>query len=66
MRYNLNSDIELYDLNEDEGETNNQAHLYPEIVKKSKDVFENSSSEQYGFPYGGVVQNYKSMERFVQ
>ena len=37
-----------------------------EIVKKSKDVFENSSSEQYGFPYGGVVQNYKSMERFVQ
>ena len=66
VRYSLNSDIELYDLNEDEGETNNQAHLHPKIVKKAKDIFENSRSEQYGFPYGGVVQNYKSMERFVQ
>ena len=66
VRYSLNSDIELYDLNEDEGEINNQAHLHPKIVKKAKDIFENSRSEQYGFPYGGVVQNYKSMERFVQ
>ena len=66
VRYSFNSDIELYDLNEDEGETNNQAHLHPKIVKKAKDIFENSRSEQYGFPYGGVVQNYKSMERFVQ
>ena len=66
VRYSLNSDIELYDLNEDEGETNNQAHSHPKIVKKAKDIFENSRSEQYGFPYGGVVQNYKSMERFVQ
>ena len=66
VRYSLNSDIELYDLNEDEGETNNQAHLHPKIVKKAKDIFENSRSEQYGFPYGGVVQNYKSMERFAQ
>ena len=66
VRYGLNSDIELYDLNEDEGETNNQAHSHPKIVKKAKDIFENSRSEQYGFPYGGVVQNYKSMERFVQ
>jgi len=66
VRYNLNSDIELYDLNEDKGETNNQAHSHPKIVKKAKDIFENSRSEQYGFPYGGVVQNYKSMERFVQ
>ena len=66
VRYSLNSDIELYDLNEDEGETNNQAHLHPKIVKRAKDIFENSRSEQYGFPYGGVVQNYKSMERFVQ
>ena len=66
VRYSINSDIELYDLNEDEGETNNQAHSHPKIVKKAKDIFENSRSEQYGFPYGGVVQNYKSMERFVQ
>ena len=66
VRYSLKSDIELYDLNEDEGETNNQAHSHPKIVKKAKDIFENSRSEQYGFPYGGVVQNYKSMERFVQ
>jgi len=66
VRYSLNSDIELYDLNEDEGETNNQAHSHPKIVKKAKDIFENSRSKQYGFPYGGVVQNYKSMERFVQ
>ena len=66
VRYSLNSDIELYDLNEDEGETNNQAHSHPKIVKKAQDIFENSRSEQYGFPYGGVVQNYKSMERFVQ
>ena len=66
VRYSLKSDIELYDLNEDEGETNNQAHSHPKIVKKARDIFENSRSKQYGFPYGGVVQNYKSMERFVQ
>ena len=64
VRYNLNSEIELYDVKQDEGEINNLANSHPGIIKKAQDIFENSRKEANGFPYGGVVQDYKSMYKF--
>ena len=66
VRYNLGSDIHLYDIKEDEGETNNLAQYHPEIINKAQDIFKNSRIDANGFPYGGVVQDYKSMDRYVQ
>ena len=67
VRYNLGSDIQLYDIKEDEGETNNLAQYHPEIINKAlEDIFKNSRTDANGFPYGGVVQDYKSMDRYVQ
>ena len=65
VRYNLGSDIQLYDIKEDEGETNNLAQYHPEIINKAQDIFKNSRTDANGFPYGGVVQDYKSMDRYV-
>ena len=64
VRYNLNSMIELYDLNNDHGEEENLAHLNPSIVERANSIFETSRSDADGFPYGGVIQDYKSMDRF--
>ena len=66
VRYNLNSDIALYNLKNDEGEKDNVAYLYPDIIKKVQNIFENSRTKTIGFPYGGVKQDYKSMDKFVQ
>ena len=63
VRYNLNSNIELYNLQDDEGENNNLMIQYPEIVEKAKNIFKYSRSETNGFPYGGVKQNHKSMHK---
>ena len=57
-------EIELFDLKQDEGETNNLANFHPKILKKAQDIFENSRNEANGFPYGGVLQDYKSMDKF--
>ena len=66
VRYNLSSDIELYDIKNDESETNDVAYSHSDIIKKAQDIFENSRSEVNSFPYGGVVQDYKSMDRFAK
>jgi arylsulfatase A-like enzyme len=66
VRYNLNSEIELYDINNDESETENLAQLHPDIIKQARKIFKNSRSETIGYPFGGVIQNYKSMDRFEQ
>lgn len=66
VRYNLNSEIELYDINNDESETENLAQLHPDIIKKARKIFKNSRSETIGYPFGGVIQNYKSMDKFEQ
>ena len=63
VRYNLNSDIELYDIKNDESETNNIAYLHSDIIKQAQDIFKYSRSEVNGFPYGGIIQNYKSQDR---
>ena len=66
VRYNLNSDIELYNIKEDEGEKYNLAHLHSDLINEVRTIFENSRLEVEGFPYGGVIQNYNSMDRFAQ
>ena len=66
VRYNLNSDIELYDIKNDEGETNNLARFHSDIIKQAQNIFKYSRSEVNGFPYGGVAQDYKSMDRYAQ
>ena len=48
----------------DEEEKNNLARLKPVMVEKAKSIFEKSRSDTDGFPYGGVIQDYKSMDRF--
>ena len=58
------SDIELYDLNKDESETNNLAIEHPQIVNEMAEIFEKSRTETPGFPYGGVVQDYKAQDRY--
>tara|TARA_X000000950_G_scaffold70567_1_gene87550 strand:+ start:560 stop:1993 length:1434 start_codon:yes stop_codon:yes gene_type:complete len=64
VRYGIDSKIELYDLNNDESETNDLADQHPEMVARISKIFENSRNESSAFPYGGVKQNHKSMERY--
>ena len=66
VRYNIDSDIELYNIKIDQAESNNIAHLHPDILLKAQNVFENSRSDTPAFPYGGIKQNYKSMDKFVR
>ena len=61
IRYGVNNKTELYNLSEDLSETNNLAEEYPDVVKAMEELFEKSSTETLGFPYGGKVQNYKAM-----
>ena len=63
VRYGLDSDIELYDLRNDVSETKNLANQYPEIISKVENIFRHSRTEAKGFPYGGVIQNHKSLDR---
>ena len=62
VRYNLNSDIELYNLKNDPGETKNIAKLHPNIINRVDSIFKISRTDAAGFPYGGVKQDYKSMD----
>ena len=56
VRYGINSKTEVYNLIDDESETNDISNLYPNIVKKAEHIFVNERSDTFGFPYGGVVQ----------
>jgi hypothetical protein len=58
VRYGINSKTEVYNLIDDESETTDIANLYPNIVKKAEDIFVNERSDTFGFPYGGVVQDF--------
>ena len=64
VRYGTNSKTELYNLDDDISETNNIAGDHPEIVKKMNRIFEEERSENSGFPYGGVIQDYKPIDKF--
>lgn len=64
VRYGTNMETELYNLDDDISETKNLANEHPEIVQKMNAVFENNRSETTGFPYGGVVQDYKAKDKY--
>ena len=64
VRYGLDLDTELYDLDTDISESNNLAGEHPELVEKMNHLFETSRKETPGFPYGGVVQDYKAQDRY--
>ncbi|MBT3382809.1 MAG: sulfatase-like hydrolase/transferase [Prolixibacteraceae bacterium] len=65
VRYGINSETELYNLEVDISEANNIAADHPEIVKKMIAVFEEERTETPGFPYGGVVQKYPAKEKHI-
>jgi len=64
VRYGVDSEIELYDLSKDKSETNNIATDHPEIVEDMRVIFKEERSETDGFPYGGIVQDYKPKDKF--
>jgi len=64
VRYGIKSKTELYNLDKDISETKNMAAEHPDIVQKMNQLFENNRTETPGFPYGGVVQNYKAKDRY--
>ena len=64
VRYGIDSDVELYDLDNDISEKNDLAGQHPELVNKILSIFQTNRTETAYFPYGGVVQNYKSQDKF--
>ena len=40
--------------------------MYPDVVKRAEIVFKHARSDVEGFPYGGVKQNYKSMNKIAK
>ncbi|MCK5820426.1 MAG: sulfatase-like hydrolase/transferase [Bacteroidales bacterium] len=60
IRYGINSETELYNLNEDISESNNIASEHPEMVNKFNRLFEESRTENDHFPYGGIKKEEKS------
>lgn len=56
VRYGINAETELYNLDSDISEKNNLANDHPEIIQKINQIFEKNRMETDGFPYGGVVQ----------
>lgn len=58
VRYGINSKTEVYNLKEDESETKDIANLHPKIVEKAEQIFLSERSDTFGFPYGGVVQDF--------
>lgn len=64
VRYGIHTETELYDLDADISEITDLAKEHPEIVEKMNVIFEENRSETPGFPYGGVVQDYKPNQRY--
>ena len=50
VRSPWNSPIELYDLSNDLGETNNIANAYPDLVQKFNLLFQNARTENEFYP----------------
>ena len=58
VRYAVNNPIELYDLQQDIGETANLTDKHPGIVKKAESLFITARTECPGYPYDGKIQPY--------
>ncbi len=55
VRYGINNEIELYNLDRDIGEQNDLSGQYPELVEKMDSIFKVSHSNNKKFPYGGTL-----------
>ena len=66
VRYGINSEIELFNLNQDISESNNIASQHPELTERMIKIFESSRTDAPFFPYGGVIQNYKSQDKHLK
>ncbi|MCC5929188.1 MAG: sulfatase-like hydrolase/transferase [Cyclobacteriaceae bacterium] len=63
VRYGIDSETELYNLDMDISETNNIANEHPEMVQQMEKLFHEKRSDTNGFPYGGVIQNYRARDK---
>ena len=66
VRYGINSEMELYNLDEDISESKNIALQHPELVNRMLTIFESARTETPFFPYGGIIQNYKSQDKYLK
>jgi len=64
VRYGINVDTELFDLDADLFERTNIADKHPELVQQMNSLFESSRTDTDHFPYGGKVQPYRAIDRF--
>jgi len=64
VRYGVNAETELYNLDKDISEANNLAEAYPQILEEMNARFASARTETPGFPFGGLIQDYKSMDRY--
>lgn len=58
IRYGINSQTELYNLESDISESTNVATEHPELIQKVDSLFKSSRTQTFGFPYGGVFQQH--------
>ncbi|MGD9556425.1 MAG: sulfatase-like hydrolase/transferase [Mangrovibacterium sp.] len=65
VRYGVNRPTELYDLSKDPSESHNVAAQYPDITAQMNRIFEDDHTDTEGFPYGGVIQNYRAKEKYM-
>lgn len=64
VRNGINSEIEIYNLKKDISEQNNISSEHPDLIIKMTSIFKNNRSDTQWFPYGGIVQNHRSMDNF--
>ena len=66
VRYGIDSETELYDLDSDLYETSDVAKDHPAIVEKMNRLLKETRTETEGFPYGGKIQDYRAKERYLK
>jgi arylsulfatase A-like enzyme len=65
VRYGIDSETELFDLENDINETRDLSAAYPEITQRINELFREARTETEGFPYGGKIQDYKAKDRYL-
>ena len=65
VRYGIESSTEIYNLKDDIGELKDRSSDHHQLVLKAENLFESIRTEAPGFPYGGMVQHYKSQEKYI-
>ncbi len=52
--------VELSYLANDTSESNNIADNHPALVSKAKEIFNTARTDTIDFPFGGIIQSYRS------